>query len=338
MTDEKTGLITLEIDGATWDLDVALWVDDVCQAARHATAADLIAALAANPQLRAEALDELFGLGRKDRETFWGELPAPVTGHIAGLKAELTELRRKLKEAEAELVRSEEEIALYLNKERPALRVKLEATESELAAERARVAHLEEAAELLRGLQDVVLLGFEAKDRGALRLWYDRDQKPAATTEEPYHFRDCHYSPPQPPAKPAATTEEQAAPAAGEPDYCPKCDTLKRSRSTTCDECGGRLIKQPHVDDLCDCGHRYGRHSSGTTGPCRDSLCPCLHWSEPSPAKPELPGGKGPDYVTRAELVAALRKFALYADADTAPRHIAWQKLANELEAAKEAK
>jgi hypothetical protein len=31
-------------DGAVWDVDVALWVDDVCQEARHATEADLLAA------------------------------------------------------------------------------------------------------------------------------------------------------------------------------------------------------------------------------------------------------------------------------------------------------
>lgn len=40
----------------------------------------------------------------------------------------------------------------------------------------------------------------------------------------------------------------------------------------------------------------------------------------------------GAVHALRGEIVAALRELAMYTDTDTAPRHIAWQKLANRLE------
>ncbi len=51
------------------------------------------------------------------------------------------------------------------------------------------------------------------------------------------------------------------------------------------------------------------------------------------PADPSQPQPQG-DGVTRlrADIVSALRKLAMYTDADTTPRHIAWQKLAKELD------
>lgn len=49
-------------------------------------------------------------------------------------------------------------------------------------------------------------------------------------------------------------------------------------------------------------------------------------------SKSQRAGGMGPTEALRAEIVAALRKLAMFSDADTAPRHIAWQNLANELE------
>jgi hypothetical protein len=57
---------------------------------------------------------------------------------------------------------------------------------------------------------------------------------------------------------------------------------------------------------------------------------------EPAPQPPATTGGAkrllGPADALRAEIVAALRKLAMYSDADTTPRHIAWQNLATELE------
>lgn len=110
--------------------------------------------LSANPQLRAAVLGELFGLGRKEREVFWAELPAPVTGHIAGLKNELRA---------AEAARAS-------------------------AVDPGELEHLREAARLWRWYCEPSEIRTQF-DWAPVRAWYDRDQKRAApVAEEPGDF------------------------------------------------------------------------------------------------------------------------------------------------------
>jgi hypothetical protein len=120
--------------------------------------------------------------------------------------------------------------------------------------------------------------------------------------------------------------------ATGKADYCPRCDTRAYDGGTHHD-CGEPLIKQPHVDALCACGHRYGVHSRGTRGACTELSCLCPQWADP-PAKPELPGGLGPVDELRSQLVAALRKWCVLPNDE-----LCWEeamlKLADELERAK---
>lgn len=245
------------------------------------------------------------------------ESASALRHHLKSAVSERDELRRELEEAEARLqdagnwasmleavlgeqlgmrdLLGSDDLLELTEKLLKKQNAKLQAAEAELV-------HTREAAELLRDSCADGDLAFRLR----LEQWASRDQKRAATTEEQasectctaqvYTSRDHAGSCPA-----GATTEEQAAPAAAE------------SRPA-------QLIR-------CDFEEACPGHADPMDRPCE------WEGEQESPAKPELPGGKGPDYVTLAKLAAALRKLAMCRDADTAPRHIAWQNLANELEA-----
>lgn len=85
------------------------------------------------------------------------------------------------------------------------------------------------------------------------------------------------------------------------------------------------------------CGHQETDHPrNGRCGAATEEGCDCPGYLETlvdaHDHASELPGGHGPVQAFRRELVEALRELASLVDADLAPRHIAWQKLASRLE------
>jgi hypothetical protein len=155
---------------------------------------------------------------------------------------------------------------------------KLEAVESELAAERARV---REQGDLLRDLSDVVNSG--GTNRGYAKRyfeWFDRDKALRS---------------PQQPTRPATDAEARA------------------------------LVRG--ITEESNARH-YAERTAHETPAAEQAVA-----AGGEPAEPASPPAQGdPVEALRADISAALRKLATFTDADLAPRHIAWQNLASELE------
>lgn len=293
----------IEFDnGRRWRLSKLLqvsgpvWYED-------ATAADLIAALQANPQLRASVLSAIPGIVVLDEADFHASIKRDLDAFSA--QAERTE------KAESELARQLTELqGMYAafdgsghapkNAREAAQAIgQMHDAEAELAVERARVVEQEEArCEVTSDFADVAnwlltcnwhLPGFvhdrisKLKQRLLAAPGSSEQAAPAQHDSSSIRSKAAQEGP---------GACNRVAPGNA---VAPRRGDSGRLRAEQAASSAGDVCGVPYNDDerCCSQRHGHGGQHSFVDGPIE------VFWGDPSPAKPELPGGE--DFLAEAE-------------------------------------
>jgi hypothetical protein len=270
-----------------------------------ATAAQIVACLQANPGLRAEVLAQLL------------ELPEAVQAHVdmtAQLMRAQCELATQLTELQGLYAAFEGSGHSPKNPREAAQAIgQMHDAESELAEAKAEVERNNEAwHKRWMGDQNTI----QRLNEDGNRLLIQRDEAVSLLAAERARVRDM-------------TDERDALLTLAARHSAEILQTVRIAKfMQDCREKTAEVLSPQQPASPATDAEVTGEPNC--SGPICDEACKRRQHKPAEPASPPAQGD--PVEALRADISAALRKLATFTDADLAPRHIAWQNLASELE------